>query len=239
MMPRRTRIWSICVLGGLAAIVIGGCGGGGSKTASAPPPDVDPPSKEQILEQRQAKDTRFARSDDSPIPPALREDFTGLRYYPFDEEWQLLVRLERRDEPKPFTITTTEGAQRPAVTIGKIRFERGGDEHTLNVYSLRDLPADAWDSLFLPFMDETTGDETYPAGRYIELEKVERGWYLLDFNQAYNPLCAYGRDIYRCPRTPPENSLPIAVRAGEKGWGVPGASRQQAAGGTGEPAAGG
>jgi hypothetical protein len=113
------------------------------------------------------------------------------------------------------------------VTVGSIGFEREGAPHELQVYSLRDLPAEAWDSLFLPFMDATTGEETYPAGRYVELEKVEEGWYLLDFNQAYNPLCAYGREIYRCPRTPPENRLPIPVRAGERGWGVPGADGEE------------
>lgn len=215
------------VAGLLGASVLAGCGSPGGGGAS-PPPDVDPPAEQQVVREREAKDARYAGGDDSPIPPQLRDAFSGLEYYPFDPAWQFVVRLERRDEPKPFTITTTEGERRPAVKVGHVTFERDGKTHKLHVYSLRDIPADAWDSLFLPFMDETTGEETYAAGRYVELEKIRGDWYLLDFNQAYNPLCAYGRDIYQCPRTPPENRLPIAVRAGEKGWGVPGAATEQA-----------
>jgi hypothetical protein len=222
-------ILALAVTGALAALTLGGCGGGGD-LGTAEPPSVAPPDRAEILAQRESKDRRFKTQDESAIPPELRDEFTGLEYYPFDPSWQFVVHLDRRDEPKPFTITTTEGEQRPAVTVGTIEFERGGNTHSLHVYSLRDLPAEAWDSLFLPFMDATTGEETYPAGRYVELENVGEGWYLLDFNQAYNPLCAYGREIYRCPRTPPENELPIAVRAGEKGWGVPGADREESEG---------
>ena len=68
-------------------------------------------------------------------------------------------------------------------------------------------------------MDETTGVETYGAGRYLSFPFAPQGdgWYGLDFNLAYHPLCAYGRTDYVCPRTPEENRLGFPVRAGEKG----------------------
>jgi len=73
--------------------------------------------------------------------------------------------------------------------------------------------------LFVPFMDATTGRETYPAGRYVSLEDAGEGRYVLDFNLAFNPSCAYGTpERFQCPRTPAENRLAVAIRAGERGW---------------------
>ena len=74
-------------------------------------------------------------------------------------------------------------------------------------------------SLFVPFADLTTGDETYPAGRYLDLDPTATGYYMIDFNRAYNPYCAYN-SAYECPYPPSSNRLKIAVKAGEK---LPGA----------------
>ena len=128
-----------------------------------------------------------------------------------------MVRYERHDDPEPLRLVTTEGDVRPAIRAGSVRFELDGTEHELQVYELRDAPAEAWGQPFLPFMDETSGSETYPAGRYLELAPGPGDWYLLDFNLAYNPLCAYGKSGFQCPRAPVENRLAFAVRAGERG----------------------
>jgi hypothetical protein len=73
-------------------------------------------------------------------------------------------------------------------------------------------------SLFIPFRDATSGSETYAAGRYLELTENTTGIYDLDFNRAYNPYCAY-REDYSCPLPPAENTLTVAIRAGEKTHG--------------------
>lgn len=70
-------------------------------------------------------------------------------------------------------------------------------------------------ALFVPFVDETSGKETYGSGRYLDLEQARGDDYVLDFNMAYNPYCAYNDD-YVCPIPPRENKLPIEIRAGEK-----------------------
>ena len=70
-------------------------------------------------------------------------------------------------------------------------------------------------SLFLPFRDRTSGKESYPAARYLDIREEKGLEYTLDFNLAYNPYCAYSDD-YVCPLSPPENSLRIEIRAGEK-----------------------
>jgi uncharacterized protein (DUF1684 family) len=68
----------------------------------------------------------------------------------------------------------------------------------------------------VPFRDATSGHDTYGAGRYLELP-VHTGadTYLLDFNDAYNPLCAYS-PYFSCPYPPAENQLPVPIRAGER-----------------------
>jgi uncharacterized protein (DUF1684 family) len=71
------------------------------------------------------------------------------------------------------------------------------------------------DQLFVPFVDLTSGTETYPAGRYLDLDRTRTGIYLIDFNRAYNPYCYYN-PTYDCPYPPRENRLKVPVRAGEK-----------------------
>ena len=71
------------------------------------------------------------------------------------------------------------------------------------------------DHFFLPFVDTLAGEETYPAGRYLEPVQLEGNTFRIDFNQAYNPYCAYG-DNWSCPITPAENRLSVPIRAGEK-----------------------
>ncbi|MHA1701352.1 MAG: DUF1684 domain-containing protein, partial [Promethearchaeota archaeon] len=69
------------------------------------------------------------------------------------------------------------------------------------------------------FRDETSGKETYGAGKYLDLEeenhKISKGKWILDFNVAYNPFCAYS-EKYACPFVPPENWLKVPIFAGEK-----------------------
>jgi uncharacterized protein (DUF1684 family) len=64
-------------------------------------------------------------------------------------------------------------------------------------------------------VDSLANTETYGAGRYLEPERLENGKYLVDFNLAYNPYCAYN-DRYSCPLTPFENQIKVPIRAGEK-----------------------
>jgi uncharacterized protein (DUF1684 family) len=96
---------------------------------------------------------------------------------------------------------------------------REGGTRTLQVYRLLDLPERAGgDGLFLPFKDGTTGNETYSAGRYVDLQGPDGGPFVLDFNRAYDPSCAYGdASRFECPVTPKENTLTVRVTAGERG----------------------
>jgi hypothetical protein len=120
-------------------------------------------------------------------------------------------------------MITTNGAERPCEKVGRVTFTLSGETCRLEVYRLLDMDRrPGGEGLFLPFMDATTGVETYPAGRYVDLEGPEGGPFVVDFNRAYNPLCAYGRvDRYQCPVTPRENRLTVRVEAGERGFAPP------------------
>ncbi len=212
-----TRAWPVLLL---VPALASGCG---PRTTLEPAPA--PPGWAEGLERdRRERDSLFASDPDSPIPVPLRATFRGLEYWPADPAWRFEGSIERYADPPRFTIVTTAGHDRPCEKVGWVSFASpAGGTGVLQVYRLLDQPPGREDEgLFLPFQDATTGRETYPAGRYVDLAGPPGGPYVLDFNRAYNPLCAYGSpERYRCPATPAENRLPFPVPAGERGWHRP------------------
>ena len=169
-----------------------------------------------VAQFRAQKDTYYKSGLHSPIPVAEREAFSGLPYYPVDEG---LVFEERRlepykgDEPSDFQIPTSDGKMRPAHRAGHLSFELGAEPRRLTAYTFDGDGDDG--SLFVPFVDATSGNETYGAGRYLDLEPEDDGTYTLDFNLAYHPSCVYDAK-FSCPLTPSENRLPVRIEAGER-----------------------
>ena len=115
---------------------------------------------------------------------------------------------------------TTAGQERPCDRYGWFEFVLRGVPAKLQVYRLLDSAGqDGAPSFLVAFTDETSGKQTYPAARYVDLIGAPGGPYVLDFNLAYNPSCAYGDpDRFACPRAPAENRLPVTVEAGERGF---------------------
>ena len=171
--------------------------------------------RDAVEQFRGDKDDYYRTGAQSPIPVDQREAFQGLPYYPVDES---LVFDDRRlepyagDEPENFQIPTSDGQLRPAHRAGVLRFEVGGEARQLTAYTFDQGDGE---SLFVPFLDATSGSETYGAGRYLDLEPEEDGSYRLDFNLAYHPSCVYDPK-YSCPLTPAENRLPVRIEAGER-----------------------
>jgi hypothetical protein len=85
----------------------------------------------------------------------------------------------------------------------------------MNKLLLLEMEKPFQNKLFIPFADETSANQTYGAGRYLEADKPNGNIVALDFNLAYNPYCAYSEE-YSCPFPPPENLLSVAIEAGEK-----------------------
>jgi uncharacterized protein (DUF1684 family) len=164
---------------------------------------------------RSEKDAFFKSSSHSPIPADEREAFEGLPYYPVDPDLvfeDLALQPYVGDEPTSFQIPTSDGKLRPARRAGTFTFELDGAPRRLTAYTFESSPSE---SLFVPFLDQTSGHETYGAGRYLDLEPDDDGTYAIDFNLAYHPSCVYAPQ-YSCPLTPAENRLTTRIEAGER-----------------------
>jgi uncharacterized protein len=171
--------------------------------------------EDAVAQFRADKDEFFRTSPRSPLPVTEREDFTGLPYYSVDPSLRfddLKLEPYSGNEPVRFEIPTSDGRLRPAERAGVFHFPLGGSTHTLTAYTFQ---GGNGESLFVPFLDATSGTETYGAGRYLDIDQEEDGTYSLDFNLAYHPSCVYDEQ-FSCPLTPPENRLPVPVRAGER-----------------------
>jgi uncharacterized protein len=157
---------------------------------------------------RLAKDDFFAHHAHSPLTRSQKQAFKGLAYFPEAPELRLEVPVEIFPDQAEIEMQTSTGDVQVYRRFGRFEFAVGGQEANLTIYT-----SDG--GYFLPFVDALAGEETYPAGRYLEPEPLPDGRFLVDFNLAYNPYCAYN-DLWSCPLTPFENRLKIPIRAGEK-----------------------
>jgi len=170
----------------------------------------------KIKKEREEKDKFFALHWQSPIPIEERVNFKGLRYYPIDPNYRFELELKEHKNKIITEVEDNKGNIRQFLRWGEFHFSIGKEECILQVY--KSNPDE--ERLFIPFHDETSGKETYGAGRYLDLDSKDRGkngrW-ILDFNKAYNPWCAYSVN-YVCPFVPPENRLKVLIKAGEKNY---------------------
>ena len=172
----------------------------------------------QIEALRREKDHFFHEDPDSPIPWELREKFQGLAHFPPNQRYRLKVKLHRYPKPEPVVFATSKGVPRDMLKVGYFEFTIDGQTRRLQAYKSVPMAGEREDeSLFVPFRDSTGGKESYPAGRYLDLPVTKNDEYVLDFNLAYNPYCAYN-DAYICPLPPRENWLDIRIEAGEKNF---------------------
>ena len=143
---------------------------------------------------------------------ARRRDFVGIDYFPIDPTWRVEARWVPFDQPKSVPMKNILGHESRAMVLGKVVFERKG-----RTFELLPLQDDLGSPLFLIIADETSGEETYGAARFVYADAPKDGKVVIDFNTALNPPCAY-TPFATCPLPPAENVLPIAVRAGEKDY---------------------
>jgi len=234
MLPARFRRAFPCALL-LLLLLLFGCGGDrhssdeSTEDSAAHPlgrPLASPYDYDGLARFRADKDKAFRGPDTvrkggvileisggpTPIPDSLLKTFSGLHYYPPDSAFAFEVTLVKLRLPKPVTLMTSTGVPRPMLRYGTFTFPIDGKPYTLTAFKSREEDP----HLFVPFRDATNSGETYSAGRYLDLDEHSGdGSYVLDFNLAYNPYCAYNSD-YSCPVVPSENVLPVAIRAGEK-----------------------
>ncbi len=165
---------------------------------------------------RDERDHLFRSHPQSPVPKDRRATFAGLALYDYDDDFRTTAEVEPTD-PETYDVPTSGDETFTFVRTGLAHFELAGESRTLELYWLTSYGG----GLFLPFRDETSGTETYGAGRYLldTVKGADLGTsadrLVLDFNFAYNPSCSYD-PRWVCPLAPPANRVPLEIEAGER-----------------------
>jgi uncharacterized protein len=142
----------------------------------------------------------------------LLNNFAGIDTYPIDESWKLIAKYEPYNPPKSISIPTILGTIDKDTSPGALVFEKNGKQYKLDVVV-------EGNQFFIIFADETSGIETYGAGRFLYTDLPDSsGNVILDFNKVYNPPCAF-TPYATCPLPPKQNYLKLRVTAGEKKYG--------------------
>jgi len=146
-----------------------------------------------------------------------------FQFYPIDKNYQVTATFEKAKDIKWFSMETSAQLKQTYRVYGTLSFTIHDTLVKADIYQSQDLLGSPKYKDYLAFMftDKTTGDQTYHAGRYIDLAigDIKDDKVVIDFNKAYNPYCAYVKDRYSCPIPPKENYLPVAIEAGEKSFG--------------------
>jgi uncharacterized protein (DUF1684 family) len=177
------------------------------------------PVQEAVAFQRELN-AQFADSEESPLTEEDWLTFESLEFFPVDTAYRVSARLEFHEDSKPFAMQTTTDRLPIYKLYATARFQLKGKDCSLEIYQNQDLVKDPEhsDYLFLPFTDRTNGDSSYGGGRYIDLTIPEGEEITIDFNQSYNPYCAYNSE-FSCPIPPRANDLDLEIRAGVKAYG--------------------
>lgn len=139
-------------------------------------------------------------------------DFHGLSYFPVAAEWKVKAKLIQPTQDF-LMISNIIGQTTAQKNAGKFVFSIQGVAYSLDAID------EGGKTLFIAFADKTTGNTTYGAGRFIDVEKPDaEGNTYIDFNKAYNPPCAF-TPFATCPLPPPQNRLSLNIEAGEKNYG--------------------
>jgi len=166
---------------------------------------------------RAARDKLFREHVESPIAAERRAAWRGIEWHPYDPAWRVTARVEHDTPRDAFDIELATDGTLHCVRVGRLHFAVAGRDAALNVYWLGGYGGGLW----LPFADASSGSTTYGGGRYLydTIKGADLGAtsdvFVLDFNFAYNPSCAYD-ERWSCPLSPLENRLPFAIDAGER-----------------------
>lgn len=176
-----------------------------------------------LLQERQEKDAFFKSHPYSPLTPEQQALFTHLDYFDPNPALDLILEAEEFAEKPNIKMQTSTGEIRWYQKWGKLNFAVDGQPVELTLFF---SPEQGY--FFLPFMDATSGVETYSGGRYLDPEWLGGGRFHVNFNIAYSPYCAFNEPValamqagreprtWTCPIPPQENRLKVAIRAGEK-----------------------
>lgn len=182
-------------------------------------------SKRPLLgetEYQQKLNASYKDATTSPLKKKDLKNFNGLDFFAVDSSFIVTAKLTRIENAPVFEMATTTDRKPLYKEYGLLRFNINGQDLELTIYQSQDDLRDEKykDYLFLPFTDNTSGNESYGGGRYMDVmitDIKDDNTIELNFNNTYNPYCAYNDD-YSCPLTPRKNHLDIEIKAGIKGF---------------------
>ena len=179
--------------------------------------DADIPGSSYVEGVRRFRDGLEWRFRDRILSPLAEEErlaFRGLSWFPVQPGLAVAAEFIPAEDRAPFAMPTFNGRTLSYSHHGDLLVSIQGRSFRLRAF--RPAGPDRYrDFLLVPFRDTTNGDETYPGGRYIEMNLPVPEKPVLDFNRATNPLCAYDPS-FACPIPPKSNHMPLAICAGEK-----------------------
>ena len=170
----------------------------------------------QISKFQKELNNGYMNKKETPLRGDNYTKFTKHPFFPVDLKYRIKAQFTRTENSVPFDLMTSSGETKPYRAFGNATFALNGVTYILNIYQSLDLVKTRGyeDYLFLPFRDETNGKETYGGGKYIDLRIPDGNEIVIDFNQSYQPYCAYNAYDYSCPIVPEENFLPLRIEAG-------------------------
>ena len=205
-------LFPLALITGLALAIFAASAG------ARPPGDAEADTAayyERLRHVRAVKDS-LLREEGSPIPERERGSFAGLSYFPPEAGFLIEGDLHLYGRSRRLLSATNTDSLLPVVRYGRFVSEFAGERFWLEIYL-----TEATNELAVFFTDPTNGEATYGGGRYVPVHCGEGGRCVIDFNESYNPYCAYDERAYICPMPPPQNSLPFAVTAGERAYNGP------------------
>ncbi|NQY07158.1 MAG: DUF1684 domain-containing protein [Flavobacteriaceae bacterium] len=165
------------------------------------------------------QNVKFKDLEESTLPPKYRKKIKQLEYFPIDLKYRLEAKFVRADNELALAMETSTSRRSIYMKYNELNFEIDGKKLQLSMCQNQNLilEEEYKDYLFLPFTDQISGETSYGGGRYIDMRIPESDTVILDFNQSYNPYCAYG-GAYSCPIPPAENFLDVKIDAGVKDY---------------------
>lgn len=145
------------------------------------------------------------------IEAPLVKNFEGIERFPINEDWRIKATWVPLGPPHELVIPNIIGTESEAKAYGRLDFKI--DNKTYSLYPT------GQEDLFIIFADQTSGVETYGAGRFLYTDGPDsNNIVILDFNKAYNPPCVFTK-FATCPLPPKENQLKVRITAGEEMYG--------------------
>jgi hypothetical protein len=171
-------------------------------------------------EYQQKLNASYKDASKSPLKSKDLKNFKGLNFFMVDSTFIVIAKLTKTTNAPTFEMATTTDRKPLYKEYGMLNFTLKGKDFELTIYQSQDEVSDEKykDYLFLPFTDDTSGEDSYGGGRYMDVMTTDEdpdGTIKLNFNNTYNPYCAYN-EKYSCPLSPRKNHLDIEIKAGIK-----------------------